>query len=130
MSQVITCHTVEHEYLIQKLRVLEAFAGREAERRAPLARGCRAALVTCTVLVARDEAARSSLPVAVAWDEAFLALMDAAQCFDPGRGVPFDGYARWWIRMHLNRAAIAAVTARSTGSDRPPARSCATPPRR
>jgi RNA polymerase sigma-32 factor len=39
--------------------------------------------------------------------EGMVGLAEAAQRFDPERGVRFSTYAAWWIRAHVRRATLA-----------------------
>ena len=39
--------------------------------------------------------------------EGTLGLAEAAQRFDPERGVRFSAYAAWWIRAHVRRSTLA-----------------------
>ncbi len=36
--------------------------------------------------------------------EGIVGLLRALERFDPGRGVPFEAYARWWIRQAMQQA--------------------------
>jgi RNA polymerase sigma factor (sigma-70 family) len=36
--------------------------------------------------------------------EGYLGLLDAARRFEPGRGLRFSTYARWWVRARMTRA--------------------------
>jgi RNA polymerase sigma-32 factor len=39
--------------------------------------------------------------------EGMVGLAEAAQRFDPDRGVRFSAYAAWWIRAHVRRSTLA-----------------------
>lgn len=39
--------------------------------------------------------------------EGFLGLMEAARRFDPSRGTTFGSYASWWVRVFIERFAMA-----------------------
>lgn len=39
--------------------------------------------------------------------EGMVGLAEAAQRFDPERGVRFSAYAAWWIRAHVRRSTLA-----------------------
>lgn len=50
--------------------------------------------------------ARHGVPLHDLIQEANLALMRAADKFDPRRGIRFSTYAAWWIRQQINRALL------------------------
>ena len=53
--------------------------------------------------------ASTSIPVADLIQEGHVGLLQAVDRFDPTRGIPFAGYAVWWIR----RAVLEAFSQRS-----------------
>ncbi len=61
---------------------------------------------------------RYGVPMPDLMQEAHLALMKAAEKFDPERGVRFSSYATWWIRAGLQDYVMRQYSLVRTGSTR------------
>jgi RNA polymerase primary sigma factor len=57
--------------------------------------------------VARHYAHKWGVPLEDLLQEGALALVQAVDHYDPGRGMKFSTYAMWWVRQAIRRAAMA-----------------------
>lgn len=78
-----------------------------AERAVSGDREARARLVSASLPLLRRLARRyagGGVDLADLEQDAVVGLLRALERFDPSRGVPFWGYARWWVRQALQQA--------------------------
>lgn len=73
------------------------------------AREARGRLAACNLGIARDLSARYAYLYDLDLDDAFgaaqVGLLEAAERFDPSRGLRFASYAGWWVRQAVQRDA-------------------------